>query len=274
MYISFNRLNTLVLSLGFIFMILHCSTMLAFSRLDAKPTDCKYHYYQETTEVGAYKVATEYYVPDARGSHPLVFMIHGSAGAFSLHSEDEPMRDNFGEKTIARGCFVVALPHYLEAFGLKSLTSEREILSLFPSLLAATNILLTKAESLPSTKGSPVFLFGESLGGYLSVALALHRPEIMAVSEISGGFPAGYALDRSSAVAVMISHGDNDTVVPEIEADKLKDFCIQHHFQYDMNIYPGVGHYMPQDIESQCIEKTIEFFWKQTAAYRKHVQVR
>jgi dienelactone hydrolase len=269
MQIRHSRLYLLALSLSSIGMLLHCSTMLGLIPLAAKPMLCKYQYHQESIVVDGHKVMTEYYEPEGHGTHPLVFMLHGSAGVFSLHSDDEPMRDNFGEKYFARGCFVVALPHYFEAFGLKSLTSEREILSLFPALLDATNTMLSRAESLPSTRGNLVFLFGESLGGYLSVALALRRPEVMAVSEISAGFPAGYSLDRSTSLAMMISHGSSDQVIPEVEAENLKSFCIQHRLKYEMDTYPGVGHYFPQDIESTCIEKTVIFFAGQTEDYKK-----
>jgi len=228
--------------------------------LAAKPTVCRYHYYQESTEVDGHNMTTEYYVPDGRGSHPLVFMLHGSAGTFSLHSNDEPPRDNFGEKTLARGCFVVVLPHYLEALGLKSLTSEREIVSLFPVLLAATDTMLSEAESLPSTRKKAVFLFGESLGGYLSVALALRHQEVMAVSEISAGMPAGYLVDRHSPLGMLISHGADDHLVSEDEAEKLKAFCIHHQFRFEMDIYPGSGHYFAQAIEVRCIARTVDFF--------------
>jgi poly(3-hydroxybutyrate) depolymerase len=255
-----NRFRVPVLSWISILIMLSCSTIPAFSAVATKPTACEYHYYQESTEVDGHNMTTEYYVPDGRKSHPLAFMLHGSAGAFSLHSNDEPPQDNFGEKTLARSCFVVVLPHYLEALGLKSMTSEREITSLFPVLLAATDIMLSKAESLPSTVKKPVFLFGESLGGYLSVALALRHQEVMAVSEISAGIPPGYAVDRPTPLAMLISHGADDRLVSEDEAEELKEFCINHHFRFEMDIYPGTGHYFAQTIELRCIARTVDFF--------------
>jgi carboxymethylenebutenolidase len=240
--------------------MLRCSVAPAYPATASRSTVCKYRYYQESTEVDGHMVTTEYYLPAGHRRHPLVFMLHGSAGAFSLRSNDEPPQDNFGEKTFARSCFAVVLPHYLEALGLKSLTSEREITSLFPVLLAATEVLLLRAESLPSVRKQPVFLFGESLGGYLSVALALQRQEVTAVSEISAGVPAGYSVDRPPPLAVLISHGANDHLVSEDEAEKLKQFCIQHHFRFEMDIYPGSGHYFTEATELRCIARTVDFF--------------
>jgi acetyl esterase/lipase len=179
-----------------------------------------------------------------------------------LHSSDEPSQDNFGEKTLARSCFVVVLPHYLGVLGLKSLTSEGEIISRFPVLLAATDTLLSQAELLPSTREKPVFLFGESLGGYLSIALALRRKEVMAVSEISAGIPTGYSVDRPPPLALLISHGADDPLIPVREAEKLQEFCVQHHFKNEMYIYPRVGHYFDRTTELQCIALTVDFFRK------------
>jgi len=179
---------------------------------------------------------------------------------FTLHTDNEPAQDNFGEKTLARSCFVVVLPHYLEALGLKSLTSERDMASLFPELITVMDIMLSKSESLPSIRKKQVFLFGESLGGYLGIALALRRPEVMAISEISGGIPTGYPIERASPMAVLISHGVDDKLVPEQEAEKLQEFCMQHHFRCEKDIYPASGHYFSQAIKLQCIARTVDFF--------------
>lgn len=153
-------------------------------------------------------------MPNGTDTFPLVFMLHGSAGAFTQKSSDEPLADNFGEKTLARSCFAVVLPHYLEALGYKSMTSMQQMGLLFPEMLSSAQSLLTEAEALPWVKGQPVFLFGESLGGYLSIALASMRNEVVAVSEFSGGLPKGYSLGTSHRLSILISHGLDDALVP------------------------------------------------------------
>ncbi len=228
-----------------------------------RPT-CTYRYTQQAVPINGHNTTVEYYVPDTRGTHPLVFMLHGSAGAYSLTSTREPLLDNFGERRLAQSCFVVVLPHYLEAFGSKSMTDEGAMTSMFPQLMSVVDILLRSAESLPSTKGKPVFLFGESLGGYLSIALGLRRGEVAAVSEISGGLPLGYAIHDPHRVAVLISHGADDRLVPAQSAADLKQYCLNHLLRVDMNLYPGVGHYMPREVEAKCITATITFFLSQS----------
>jgi len=224
---------------------------------------CTYRYSQQSVPINGHPITIEYYVPNGPGPFPLVFMLHGSAGAYSLTSSDEPLLDNFGEKELARSCFGVVLPHYLEAFGYKSMTSVTEMTSRFPELLAVADTLLTGAESLYWTKGKPVFLFGESLGGYLSVALGLRRDEVSAVSEISGGIPVGYASGSPHGIAVMVSHGDNDTLVPVQNAKDLEQYCLSHHLKVEMNLYSGVGHYFPHAVEAKCVTTTVAFFLDQ-----------
>ena len=131
------------------------------AQTDAAP--CAYHYSQETISVAGHNVMVESYRPNGPGLFPLVFMLHGSAGAFTPPSKSEPARDNFGEKTLARGCFTVVLPHYIEAIGHKSLASRQEIDANLSAIVVAVGILLDRAEALQSVHGEPVFLFGESL---------------------------------------------------------------------------------------------------------------
>lgn len=94
----------------------------------------------------------------------------------------------------------------------------------------------------------------------MSVALGLRRSEVSAVSEISGGVPDGYAVTDPHRVAMLISHGVDDTLVPVKRAEDLRQYCLSHHMSVEMSLYPGIGHYLPQTVEAKCIEATILFF--------------
>lgn len=137
--------------------------------------------------VSEHPIPVEIYRPEESGTAPLVFMFHGSTGALSIKPGGEPPIDNFGEKTLARNCLTVVFPHYLESIGRKSLTSRKEMVENFPQLVKIAGVQLDRAEALPSVRRRAVFLFGDSLGGYLSIALAFRRSEVAAVSENQGG---------------------------------------------------------------------------------------
>lgn len=208
----------------------------------------------------------EIYRPLENGTFPLILLLHNSAGAFTLKSAAEPATENFGEKTLARSCFVVVLPHYLEAMGRKSLMSREEITARFPELVAIAGTLLDRAEALPWVKGRPVFVFGESLGGYLGVVLAFRRGEIAAVSEVSGGMAEGYGIERPNRPRVLVSHGLADELVPAQEADALAHYCSEHGISFEGELYPGEGHYLSGSARSLVVARTIEFFRRQEGA--------
>ena len=224
------------------------------------PKTCTYRYSQETVTSGGRNVLVEYYQPDGRGPFPLVFMLHGSTGALSVKAGREPTSENFGEKTLATNCLAVALPHYLEAIGRKSLVSREEMVAHFPELISVTGVLLSQAEMLPLVRGKPVFIFGESLGGYLGIALAFERNEVSAISEFGGGLPTGHLLMRRRRPAVLVSHGGADMLVPPSEAESLRDYCVANGIPVQMKIYQGESHYLSAGARTKILSKTVELF--------------
>lgn len=188
-------------------------------------------------------------------------MLHGSAGAFTVHGAEEPLQDNFGEKSLAHSCFAVVLPHYFEAFGRESITDKAKLISLFPSLLSCVKTLLRVLEQHSWVDRRRIFLYGESLGGYLAIAVAFQSPEVVAVSEFSGGLPSGVRpAVRPQPLEVMISHGGSDTLVPVSAARALYAYCIRRGFPVTMTVYPGVGHYLPDTVQTSILRRTISLF--------------
>lgn len=223
---------------------------------------CKFHIQRRVLLVEDHPTTVDLFVPDGAGPFPLVFMIHGSAGVFSNTGNPESYRDNFGEHTIAQHCFLVVLPHYFEALGLerKSMTTRKEIESRFEGMILALDSLLKNAARLPEVRGQPVFLFGESIGGYIGVALALRHSEVRAISEFGGGLPSGHDEYHPHPLNVFISHGADDTIVLPSEAQLLSNYCKVHEIPFKMDLYQGQSHYFSPDVQRKIVENTISFF--------------
>jgi carboxymethylenebutenolidase len=207
----------------------------------------------------------EIYQPEGQKAFPLVLILHGSAGALRVQPGVEPASDNFGEKTLARACFTVVFPHYLEALGVESLLTPEEMHARSKLLLLAVTQLLDEAEALPTVKRMHVFLFGQSLGGYLSVSLVLSRPEIAAVSEISGGIESSSNSKRKKLPPLLVSHGEDDRNVPAAEGKRLAGFWRDHGGVASEHYYKGQIHYISEDVLREIERNTVQFF-----TYRHH----
>jgi predicted esterase len=187
-------------------------------------------------------------------------MLHGSAGALRIQPGVEPASDNFGEKMLASHCFTVVFPHYLEALGVESLLSQQEIRARSHELLHAVSQLLDDAEALPPVRDRPVFLLCQSLGGYLGVTLALERPEIAAVSEISGGLDVTAVPTRKNLPPLLISHGENDLNVSVAEGKRLTGFWKDHGGVVSEHYYKGQSHYISAEVLREIERNTVQFF--------------
>lgn len=223
-------------------------------------SECAYRYSQRISVVRGHKVIVEIYQQEGRKTFPLVFMLHGSAGALRIQPGVEPAPENFGEKKLARACFTVVFPHYLEALGVESMISQEEMHARCHELLAIISQLLDEAEDLPTVRGMPVFLFGQSLGGYLSVSLALDRTEIAAVSEISGGLDDTAIPARKKLPPLLISHGEDDRNVPAAEGKRLAGNWRDHAGVVSERYYKGQTHYISAQALDEIELRTVQFF--------------
>lgn len=104
---------------------------LNISALAKKPDVCTYTYQVQSMTTGSKLITIELYRPVGSGHYPLLVMLHGSAGAYSVRSSIPPSPSNFGEDAFARDCYVVALPHYFGAVGTSSVTDSAQLVQSF-----------------------------------------------------------------------------------------------------------------------------------------------
>lgn len=200
-------------------------------------------------------IGIERYGPPNRSDLPAVIFVHGSAGVLSRPPGSEvPARDNFGEQQMACAGFVVFVPHYFESTAQVSATS-RDIIDKNASIwVQALHDAIDYV--LPSAPHG-IVLFGESLGGYLSVLLGSLDDRIVAVSEFGGGIPPNTKVVRLPPM--LIEHGEKDEVVPVSEAYKLRALAKDLRVCFRFHLYEG-GHYVSNATQHKIVEHTIEFF--------------
>ncbi len=227
----------------------------------SRATICKYAYTQTTADIEGVPVLMEQYIPVKTAPVALIFMLHGSAGVYSVSSKREPTLDNFGKKDLASHCFIVILPHYFQALHRSSLTSLDEMAESSPRLLRIADLLLTAAEHNASFPDGPVFLYGESLGGFLATSLAFTRTEVRGLSVVSSGYVGDTtAKPLNPHLSVLLSHGTTDQLVPIAQALQLCDYCLKFGVPVTLETYKGIEHYFPPAQRLQCIDHTEAFF--------------
>jgi dienelactone hydrolase len=220
--------------------------------------------------VNSSRVAVDLYTPDDSSKHPLLLMLHGSAGIFTAPPDLPPSQDNFGEKRLASTCLIVALPHYLDLLHVKSLTDVAELQGEFPLLLSGVENMLLQLENLPHADRLRVGLYGESYGGFLSVALATRNTDVRAVSEYSGGAPDGFKF-TGKAPDFLIQHGEDDSLVPVTESRELKRQVEAAGGNASIYIYPREGHYFSPTAREAILLRSVEFFSREFNDNRSNV---
>lgn len=222
---------------------------------------CKFTYTVERILVGDKAIRVELYRPTRTGPHPLVLVLHGSAGVYTVRGSQPPVPSNLGEDSLAKDCYVVALPHYFDAIGALSVLDQVRLIALFPDLKKVVMAVLDAEAELPDTKNRGVLLCGESYGGFLAIAVAEDDSRVSAVSVYGAALlPGDFQPTRNHLPPLLIQHGENDTVVPLEDARRLNEIWQSSGAIAKLIVYPDVGHYFSVESRAQRLENTRRWF--------------
>lgn len=181
---------------------------------------------------------------------PAVVVLHGSSGSCDL---PEPVNE------LAAQEYVTLVPHYFESTGtswadLESI--QRHGLTWGLTILDAIKF----ARELPNVDPDFIGLMGFSLGGYLAIAVAARDRRIKCVAEFSGGAPEKFLPVIDHLPPTLIIHGEDDHIVPVRHAMRLKQFCQEKKFCFEMEIYPGAGHEFSPTLMQNAMKRAMGFF--------------
>jgi len=205
-------------------------------------------------------VRIEEFHPRHRGIYPIIIMIHGSGGLLTRDGSSMPREENFGELHIACAGYTVLLVHYLDMDGILSIASKVYMEKRASAWLEVLQRSVDYAHSLYPHNPPPIAVFGESLGGYLALSLAMRDPRIKSVSEYAGGLRLEAGEDPTRLPPTLIQHGSADSIVSVQEAFHLEGVLAAKGVPHQMQIYEGLNHY-PDLLYRQKMEQlTIRFF--------------
>jgi len=222
-----------------------------------------YHWGSFTS--GGKLIHVEIFRPKGPGKFPAIILVHGSGGLLSRNGTQMPLEDNFGEIRIACSGYIAVLVHYFDRSGILSTTDKAYMKQNSNDWIETLQQAVDYASELPSADSSRIGLFGESLGGYLALSLALRDRRIRAVSVYGGGIQLGEHDDPAKLPPVLILHGRADMIVPVSEALRLDGVLTEHGVDHRIEIFEGINHY-PSNRARTEIEKSAVLFFDQKLA--------
>ena len=199
-------------------------------------------------------IAVERFEPKAKGKYPAVIVLHGSGGMIL----GGPLFRDLSRRLARRG-YVAHVIHYFDLTGTK-LADLPTMKANFPVWLLAVADGVSFAAKQPNVDPERIGVLGFSLGGFLSVSLAMFDARVNAVVEYFGGLPVELQKDLKSLPPTLILHGDADRVVPVAEAKTLEKLCVEKNVKHEVRIYAGQGHFFLGDDGRDAISRTLAFF--------------
>lgn len=197
------------------------------------------------------QVTIEHYASGKLGLSPAIVLVHGSGG---------PLRgiDPFARQAAEMGVHVF-LVHYFERTG-HTWVSPSMIQEFFLEWLETLEDAINYIAAQPGVDQQRIGLLGFSLGGFLALALATRDSRIAAVAELFGGLPEHFTADARKLPPVLILHGEQDTVVPVGEAQRLESVLKEHRVPYEIKLYPNQGHHFTGISQLDAMRRVAMFF--------------
>jgi dienelactone hydrolase len=189
---------------------------------------------QVAFDSGGRSIRLDCFLPETNGQRlPAVIALYGSGGGHASMAEPANL--------LAAQGFAVYVLHYFDRTATTEV-SKQVIFRNFPvwmkTVWDAVSFVVRQAHVDPERVG----LLGFSLGAYLCVSNAAIDSRIAAVVEFFGGLPKEMKLFIRRLCPVLILHGEADPVVPVQEAYHLREVLERKRIDYEIQIYPGVGH--------------------------------
>jgi len=185
-------------------------------------------------ESGGRCIRLDCYLPESNGQRqPAVIALYGSGGGYAGMAEPASL--------LAAQGFAVYVLHYFDRTATTEI-NRQIILRNFPVWMKTVWDAVSFVVRQPHVDPERVALLGFSLGAYLCLSNAAIDSRIGAVVEFFGGLPKEMKFFMRRLCPVLILHGEADSVVPVQEAYHLRELLERKEIDYEMQIYPGVGH--------------------------------
>jgi carboxymethylenebutenolidase len=211
-----------------------------------------------TFESGGKAIRMDSFLPAANGHKlPAVIGLHGSGGGHATMSDPATL--------LAEQGFAVYVLHYFDRTGTEW-ADKPTIFRHFPAWMKTLWDAVSFVEKRAEVDAERIALLGFSLGAYLSLSNAAIDPRVRVVVEFFGGLPKEMKMFMRRLCPVLILHGESDETVPVSEAYHLREVLERKKIDYEMKIYPGVGHEFSAEVWQDAKLRTLAFLQQHLVA--------
>lgn len=190
--------------------------------------------------------------PPGDGPFPAILISHGLGGS----------AEGFGRpkaKEMAGWGLVCIAPDYTHA----GKGGDRTTFGASEENLKRAQICLDRLATLPYVDKSRIAAYGNSMGGFLTIALAAREPERLKAAMITAGGVApkagGAAPSEDTASKIklpfLILHGSTDTTVRPEQSARLKELLDAAKTPNERQVWDGVGHALHQQKADEVYAK-------------------
>lgn len=198
---------------------------------------------------GNKQVAYEIFGDESTGA--LLIMLHGASGP------GVPFYRQQADYFAAKGYTVLFL-HYFDATG-SAAPSDRN----YAAWEQAVSDLIQQYRQKPDGKNRKIALMGFSLGASVVLAAGSQRVPVNAIADWYGSLPDAFFAQRKGMPPLLILHGEQDPIIPIVNAQQLVRLCAMEHYTCESHFYSDQGHGFANSALKDADNRTLDFFLRE-----------
>ncbi|HYF36092.1 MAG TPA: prolyl oligopeptidase family serine peptidase [Prosthecobacter sp.] len=199
--------------------------------------------------------------PAGKGPFPAILINHGmgsNAEQFGMMKAREFVKWGFV-------CIATDLAH-----GRAGQNADRSLFGASPENLRRAQACLAVLRGLPEVDAKRICVYGNSMGAFLTIALAAELPDEIAAAAITAGgviTQSGFAAPTADTAAkirapFLILHGNPDTTVPTENSARLQEVLNKNRVANHRRVFDGVGHNLHMEKQEEVFRLMRDWFTK------------
>jgi dipeptidyl aminopeptidase/acylaminoacyl peptidase len=200
--------------------------------------------------------------PEGEGPFPAIIISHGLGGnarGFAMPKAKE----------LAKRGFVCIATDYTHSDGRGG---DRQTFGASEENVRRGRVCVEVLRSLPYVNAQRVYAYGNSMGAFLTIALAAEMPQQITAAAITAGgisdrpgFPAPTPETAAKIKApFLILHGTTDTTVRPEQSAALEKVLAEHKVVHKRQLFEGVAHNLHQQKSAEVLDAIVAWFNQHT----------